>query len=60
MEIIEKPSKLTEPVQIKSNVYVAKWIDYSTKYGVGYLLNNGASGVFFNDGSKVIFHQSSS
>jgi len=31
-----------------------KWIDYSDKYGIGYLLSNGATGVFFNDTSKII------
>ena len=35
-------------------VYVKKWVDYSTKYGLGYLLSNGSSGVFFNDCTKVI------
>jgi len=29
-------------------------VDYSAKYGLGYLLSNGCSGVFFNDSTKVI------
>lgn len=29
-------------------------MDYSTKYGLGYLLLNGATGVYFNDGTKII------
>ena len=29
-------------------------MDYSAKYGLGYLLSNGCSGVFFNDSTKVI------
>jgi len=37
-----------------AEVYVKKWVDYSSKYGLGYLLSNGSSGVFFNDGSKII------
>eukprot|EP00357_Protocruzia_adherens_P032235 CAMPEP_0115018538 /NCGR_PEP_ID=MMETSP0216-20121206/28876_1 /TAXON_ID=223996 /ORGANISM="Protocruzia adherens, Strain Boccale" /LENGTH=581 /DNA_ID=CAMNT_0002389773 /DNA_START=88 /DNA_END=1830 /DNA_ORIENTATION=- len=36
------------------DVWVKKWVDYSSKYGLGYLLSNGATGVFFNDSSKVI------
>lgn len=36
-------------------VYVKKWVDYSSKYGLGYLLSNGCSGVFFNDYTKIIF-----
>lgn len=38
-----------------SEVYVKKWVDYSSKYGLGYLLSNGCSGVFFNDYTKVIY-----
>jgi len=36
------------------NVRVIKWYDYSTKYGLGYVLSNGATGVFFNDGAKFV------
>lgn len=38
----------------QQEVYVKKWVDYSTKYGLGYLLSNGSSGVFFNDCTKLI------
>lgn len=38
----------------KQDVYVKKWVDYSSKYGLGYLLSNGSSGVFFNDCTKII------
>ena len=34
-----------------------KWVDYSSKYGLGYLLNNGSTGVFFNDSSKILLSQ---
>ncbi|KAL4504560.1 hypothetical protein ABPG72_010006 [Tetrahymena utriculariae] len=40
-----------KPVQ---PVWVTQWVDYSAKYGLGYLLSNGCSGVFFNDSTKVI------
>ena len=44
----------------KSNeVWVKKWVDYSSKYGLGYLLSNGATGVFFNDSTKIILHPKS-
>jgi len=33
---------------------VKKWVDYSSKYGLGYLLSNGATGVFFNDATKIV------
>ena len=29
-------------------------MDYSSKYGLGYLLSNGSTGVFFNDSTKII------
>eukprot|EP00358_Blepharisma_japonicum_P005710 CAMPEP_0202941546 /NCGR_PEP_ID=MMETSP1395-20130829/1677_1 /ASSEMBLY_ACC=CAM_ASM_000871 /TAXON_ID=5961 /ORGANISM="Blepharisma japonicum, Strain Stock R1072" /LENGTH=406 /DNA_ID=CAMNT_0049636871 /DNA_START=447 /DNA_END=1664 /DNA_ORIENTATION=+ len=35
-------------------IWVKKWVDYSSKYGLGYLLSNGATGVFFNDATKVM------
>ncbi|CAK89304.1 unnamed protein product (macronuclear) [Paramecium tetraurelia] len=40
--------------QQKQEIYVKKWVDYSSKYGLGYLLSNGATGVFFNDSTKII------
>lgn len=35
-------------------MWVSKWVDYSSKYGLGYQLNNGSTGVFFNDASKLL------
>jgi len=37
-----------------SEIWVKKWVDYSSKYGLGYLLSNGAIGVFFNDSTKIL------
>lgn len=42
------------------DVWVQKWVDYSSKYGLGYLLSNGSIGVFFNDSSKIILETTSS
>jgi polo-like kinase 1 len=36
-----------------SDVWVMKWIDYSRKYGLGYLLSDGSFGVYFNDATKM-------
>lgn len=36
------------------DVWVMQWVDYSSKYGLGYVLSNGCSGVFFNDSTKII------
>eukprot|EP00937_MAST-01D_sp_MAST-1D-sp2_P002932 g2932.t1 len=35
-------------------LWVTKWVDYTSKYGLGYLLNDGSSGVYFNDSTKII------
>jgi len=41
------------------SIWVKKWVDYSQKYGLGYLLSNGAAGVFFNDSTKIILQPDS-
>ena len=38
-----------------SDVSVKKWIDYSSKYGLGYILSDGNIGVYFNDSTKIIY-----
>lgn len=35
-------------------VYIKKWVDYSSKYGLGYLLSDGSTGIYFNDSTKMI------
>ena len=40
----------------KMDVWITKWIDYSSKYGLGYLLNNGYYGVYFNDNTKMLLN----
>ena len=37
-------------------IRVKNWIDYSSKYGMGYLLTNGFFGVYFNDCTKIILN----
>lgn len=34
--------------------FVKQWVDYSTKYGIGYILNSDCIGVYFNDNSKLV------
>ena len=52
----ERYSKMSSTTIPEENclVWVKKWIDYSSKYGLGYLLSNGDSGVVFNDSSKIL------
>ena len=41
----------------KGEVWVNKWVDYSSKYGLGYILTNGQTGVFFNDATKIVLNR---
>jgi len=36
---------------------VLKHVDYTKKYGMGYILTSGATGIFFNDSTKIVLHQ---
>jgi polo-like kinase 1 len=40
--------------------WVVRWIDYSSKYGIGYMLSNGRIGVYFNDATKMVFASNTS
>ena len=42
------------PVTGGPSLWVSKWVDYSNKYGLGYMLSNGCAGVYFNDSTKII------
>ena len=33
--------------------WVTRYVDYTSKYGLGFLLNDNCSGVFFNDSTKI-------
>jgi len=51
------PALLTNSLSFlkdQQEVYVKKWVDYSSKYGLGYLLSNGVFGVYFNDSTKIV------
>lgn len=39
--------------------FVKKWVDYSSKYGLGYLLSNRSTGIYFNDCSKIVLDANS-
>jgi polo-like kinase 1 len=41
------------------SVWVKKWVDYSSKYGLGYMLSNSSTGVFFNDSTKILMDTNS-
>jgi len=38
-------------------VLLVKWVDYSSKYGVGGKMSNGSYVVLFNDSTKMVLNQ---
>ncbi len=42
-----------------TGVYVLRWVDYSTKYGLGYMLTDGTAGVVFNDSTRITISSNS-
>ena len=50
------PPFLNSTFLSKKEVWVTKWVDYSNKYGLGYILNNGFIGVYFNDNTKMLLN----
>jgi polo-like kinase 1 len=57
MNALSRGSKVGNQIGIitkNSETWVKQWVDYSSKYGLGYLLSNGSSGVFFNDSTKIV------
>jgi len=34
--------------------WVTRYVDYTSKYGLGFLLNDGSAGVYFNDSTKTV------
>lgn len=53
-----KKENLLEFKPVQQEILIEKWIDYSSKYGVGYILSNGSIGVYFNDSSKIVLDPS--
>jgi|GEM_PF-3364050 len=45
---------LKEKIFEKPAVFVEKWVDYTSKYGLGYILESGIVGVYFNDSTKLV------
>ena len=37
-----------------ANVWVVRYVDYTSKYGLGFLFNTGSAGVYFNDSTKIV------
>ena len=57
MGLMNSPRKNSRPItstpKQNSNINILRHVDYSSKYGLGYILTNGCYGVYFNDSSKI-------
>lgn len=42
-----------------AKVWVVRYVDYTSKYGLGFLLNTGSAGVYFNDSTKIVLSPNS-
>jgi serine/threonine protein kinase len=40
--------------RMTAKVWVVRYVDYTSKYGLGFLLNTGSAGVYFNDSTKIV------
>lgn len=59
-EIRTREEVPAEFVKSSAEVWVKKWVDHSSKSGLGYLLSNGTTGVYFNDSSKLVLNANGS
>lgn len=39
---------------VLTHEYVKKWVNFSEKFGIGYILNNGVIGICYNDKTKIV------
>jgi hypothetical protein len=53
-DFIPASSLITKCSEQEGDELVTKFVDFSSKYGIGYKLSNGAFGVLFNDSTKII------
>lgn len=54
IELIQTNERKKEYDYLAPKYYISKIVDYTKKFGLGYILNNGLIGVYFNDGTKMI------
>lgn len=53
-ESIPHDQLITKCQEQPGDELVVKFVDFSSKYGLGYKLSNGAYGVLFNDSTKIV------
>lgn len=53
---MERANALRKAKKSGALVHIKKWVDYSEKYGLGYLLSNDCIGISFNDSTKIVLY----
>ncbi|CAK4692980.1 unnamed protein product [Aphanomyces euteiches] len=53
-EILQAKLEVDETPIEPATLWVLQYVDYTSKYGLGYLLSNQCTGVYFNDATKII------
>ena len=56
IETLKAESIAALPKSQIDTVWIKKWLDYSSKYGLGYITTNNCTGVYFADNAKIILH----
>jgi hypothetical protein len=51
--------KEDEEKALSSVVFIDRWVDFTTKYGIGYCLSDGSDGIYFNDATTLITQSNS-
>lgn len=52
---VEAPAEsITPSAALVAKVWVVRYVDYTSKYGLGFLFNTGSAGVYFNDSTKIV------
>ncbi|KAJ0395099.1 hypothetical protein ATCC90586_001496 [Pythium insidiosum] len=50
---LEHEAASAQPL-MPATLWVSQWVDYTSKYGMGYVLSDGSAGVYFNDSTKIV------
>jgi hypothetical protein len=50
----QSSTRLRTSLSPTASIWVVRYVDYTSKYGLGFLLNTGSAGVYFNDSTKVV------
>lgn len=53
-EVASSNSTARQITNDEATTWVTRYVDYTSKYGLGFLFNDGSAGVYFNDSTKAV------